>query len=89
MITMVIIAAVALMLTFTLMRSTARSARRSPGGIRWRGIDWSQDEQGPDADGQLERSDALRDARRGESSNQDDAQAREEETKKGGGGDKG
>jgi hypothetical protein len=42
MITMVIIAAVALMLTFTLMRGTARSARRGGReGIRWRGIDWS------------------------------------------------
>ena len=39
---MVIIAAVALMLTFGLMRSTARGARRDGAeGIRWRGIDWS------------------------------------------------
>jgi hypothetical protein len=41
MITMVIIAAAALMLTFTLMRTTASRARRDHEGIRWRGIDWS------------------------------------------------
>lgn len=41
MITMVVIAAAALMLTFTLMRTTASRARRDREGIRWRGIDWS------------------------------------------------
>ena len=44
MITMVLIASAALMLTFGLMRSTASrslGARRDQ-GIRWRGIDWSQ-----------------------------------------------
>jgi len=44
MITMVIIAAAALMLTFTLLRTTASQARRDREGIRWRGIDWSAKE---------------------------------------------
>lgn len=46
MITMVIIAAAALMLTFILMRSTASRTRRDrDDGIRWRGIDWSAGHQ--------------------------------------------
>jgi hypothetical protein len=43
MITMVLIAAAALMLTMFLLRTTsARSRRDQPDGIRWRGIDWSR-----------------------------------------------
>jgi len=38
---MVIIAAAALMLTFTLLRNTAARSRRAERGIRWQGIDWS------------------------------------------------
>ncbi len=46
MITTVIIAGCALMLTFALMRSTASRTRRDrDDGIRWRGIDWSAAEQ--------------------------------------------
>jgi hypothetical protein len=46
MITMVIIAGAALMLTFALMRTTASRTRRDrDDGIRWRGIDWSAAEQ--------------------------------------------
>jgi hypothetical protein len=42
MITMVIIASAALMLTFGMMRKTAAGGmRRDRDGIRWRGIDWS------------------------------------------------
>jgi hypothetical protein len=42
MITMVLIASAALMLTFALLRTTASRTRRSRDqGIRWRGIDWS------------------------------------------------
>jgi hypothetical protein len=42
MITMVVIAAAGLMLTFTLLRRTASRTRRGQDGIRWRGIDWSR-----------------------------------------------
>jgi hypothetical protein len=49
MITMVIIAAAALMLTFGLMRSTASRTRRDRDqGIRWRGIDWSANQREDD-----------------------------------------
>jgi hypothetical protein len=50
MITMVIIAAAALMLTFTLMRTTASRSRRDRDGIRWRGIDWSASEADQEPD---------------------------------------
>jgi hypothetical protein len=51
MITTVIIASGALMLTFALMRGTAGRARRDRAdGIRWRGIDWSQKDQEPEGD---------------------------------------
>ena len=53
MITMVLVAAAALMLTTVLMRTTASRARRDrDGGIRWRGIDWSRG-----ADGEEPRDD--------------------------------
>jgi len=43
MITLVLVAAAALMLTSVLMRGNASRARRGrDDGIRWRGIDWSR-----------------------------------------------
>lgn len=48
---MVLIAAAALMLTFSLMRSTASRSRPSRDqGIRWRGINWSAGEEDQEDD---------------------------------------
>jgi hypothetical protein len=57
MITMVIIASAALMLTFSLMRNTrSRGRRNDRDGIRWRGIDWSAGQHEEAEDAQFKKS---------------------------------
>lgn len=51
MLTMVLIAAAGLMFTMFLMRRTSAGTRRDRAdGIRWRGIDWSQEAEPPKDD---------------------------------------
>jgi hypothetical protein len=51
MVTMVIVASAALMLTMFLMRRTAAARKRDRGDrIRWRGIDWSRGKEEPEED---------------------------------------